>query len=328
MFVPHFVPFASVAPLSHTGSPVEQSVVPGELQALGGSVHDPPSVHEPHDPSLQYMLVPHDVPLASWLFVLVQTEVPEEHTVVQTVQASAGVQTVPVVHAMHAPLSQTSFVPHPVPLVTLAEPTQVETPVEHEVVPVWQPLVVVHAVPAVHEVHAPLSQTSFAPHDVPLATLEVLPHTPTPVEQEMVPVSQPLFSVHAAPVVHEVHAPLSQTSFVPHDVPLARFVVPTHTEMPEEHEVIPAWHPFVVVHGAFATHELHVPLSQTSFVPQDVPLATSPETLHTTPLEQACVPVVHGLPVEHVAPVVHAVHDPALQTSFVPQDVPLPTFVF
>jgi hypothetical protein len=328
MLVPHFLPFASVVPASHTGSPVEQSVVPGELQALSVYVHDAAGVHAPHEPSLQYMSVPHGNPSSVGVSVLVQTEAPEEHTVVQIVHESAGVQTVPAVQETHAPLSHTSFVPHPVPLATFTEPTHVETPEEHEVVPVWQPLVVVHAVPAVHEVHAPLSQTWFVPQEVPLVTLVVLPHTATPVEQEIVPVSQPLLSVHAAPVVHEMHVPLSQTSFVPHDVPLATLADPMHTDTPVEHEVVPVWHPFVVVHGTFAVHELQVPLSQTSFVPQEVPLATLLAKLHATPLEQACVPVVQALPVEHVAPGVHAVHEPALQTSFAPHDVPLPTFEF
>ena len=90
--------------------------------------------------------------------------------------------------------------------------------------PLWQTFTGVQGAPAVHETHEPPLQTSFVPHGVPLVAVPVCAHTPTPVEQEIVPVSQPLFSVHDAPVVHAPHDPLSQTSFVPHDVPLERFV--------------------------------------------------------------------------------------------------------
>ena len=148
----------------------------------------------------------------------------------------------PAVHAEHVPLSQTSLVPHDTPLVTsLPELTHADTPVEQDVDPVWHTLAGVHATFAVHPLQEPLSQTSLVPHDVPLATcVPVSVHTDTPVEHEVVPVSHGLGGVHETPAVQAVHAPLSQTSLAPHDVPLATLVPESvHTETPVEHVVEP-----------------------------------------------------------------------------------------
>jgi hypothetical protein len=82
----------------------------------------------------------------------------------------------------------------------------------------------------------------------------------------------------------------------------------------------------VGVHAAPAAHAPHVPLSQTSLAPHEVPLATLPVTLHKgRPVEQLVAPVSHGLGGEHVAPTVQAPHVPLSQTMLVPHDVPFAT---
>jgi hypothetical protein len=64
------------------------------------------------------------------------------------------------------------------------------------------------------------------------------------------------------------------------------------------------------LHDTFAVHGEHVPLSQTMFVPHEVPFWTLPVLLHFgMPLEQSVVPVWHVLPFGlHAWPEVHAPH--------------------
>jgi hypothetical protein len=330
-FVPHEVPLLTLVPVSvHTETPVEQEVVP-VWHGLAG-VQFALLVHAVHVPLSQTWLVPHDVPLVTWVVVALQTGVPVVHEVVPVTHGFVGVHAAPVVHVIQLPLLQTSLVPHEVPLETLVPVSvQTDTPVVQEVVPVWHAFVGVHAAFAVHALHEPLSQTSLVPHEVPLLALfPVSVHTDTPVEQEVVPVWHGLAGVQVALLVHAPQVPLSQTSFVPHDVPLATLVpVSVHTGAPVEQEVVPVWHALVGVHDAPDEHAPQVPLSQNSPVPQEVPLVTFvPVSVHTgAPVVHDVVPVWHSLVGVHDAPVVHALHDPLSQTSFVPHEVPLETLV-
>ena len=69
----------------------------------------------------------------------------------------------------------------------------------------------------------------------------------------------------------------------------------------------------------------HVPPLHTIFVPQEVPLATFPDSEQTgAPVLQAVVPVRHGLPTTlQLAPTLQLTQLPvAPQTLFVPQLVP------
>ena len=76
-----------------------------------------------------------------------------------------------------------------------------------------------------------------------------------------------------------------------------------------------------------AVHATHAPLLQTRLVPQVVPSAMLPFTLHTIdPVEHEYVPVWHELG-EHVPPAVHDTQLPPLQTMFTPQLVPSPTLL-
>ena len=73
--------------------------------------------------------------------------------------------------------------------------------------------------------HAPFRQTIPLPHEVPFALLPFSVQTGAPVVQRFDPVRQGLVGVQVVPAVHEAHAPLLQTMFVPHEVPFA-FAVP------------------------------------------------------------------------------------------------------
>jgi hypothetical protein len=175
------------------------------------TLHVAPVVQETHEPLLQTMLVPHDVPFMTFVTLLVHADTPVAHDVVPVWQAET-LQAVPVVHVVHWPLSQTMPLPHAVPLVTLLTlAVHADVPVAHEVSPVWQ-ADGAHAVPDVHATHAPLSQTWLLPQAVPLATFVAPVHIDEPLEQSVVPVWQTLPpGLQFAPVVHAPHVPLLQT---------------------------------------------------------------------------------------------------------------------
>ena len=78
-------------------------------------------------------------------------------------------------------------------------------------------------------------------------------------------------------------------------------------------------------------HDTQTPVLHTMFVPHEVPLATSADSVQTTaPVEHEVVPTRQGLPlIVQVAPTVHAMQAPALvQTMPVPHDVPAARLVF
>jgi hypothetical protein len=116
LFVPQLVPAATSVLLSlQTGVPVEQASVP-LWQALVVGVHGPFCWQLPHAPLLQTMLVPQEVPFGL-LPVSVHTPVPVAQTIAPVRHRFVGLQVLPAVHAVHAPLLHTMFVPHEVPLV-------------------------------------------------------------------------------------------------------------------------------------------------------------------------------------------------------------------
>src|SRR5580700_2888679 len=106
-------------------------------------------------------------------------------------------------------------------------------------------------------VHAPLKQVWPPPHDVPFATLPSATQVAAPEEQEMMPVWQTLpAGLHAAPEAQLTHAPSSQTSLVPHEVPFAALPSAIQVAPPEEHETAPVWHGLVGMHATPGVHEL------------------------------------------------------------------------
>jgi hypothetical protein len=111
---------------------VEHEYVP-EWQA--STMQDPPAVHAAHEPALQTMLVPHDVPLA--VFVrLAQVCEPVAHEFVPDWQALPdGLQAPPAVQLTHDPLLQTWLVPQDVPSALFVKLLQVSVPELQEFVP-------------------------------------------------------------------------------------------------------------------------------------------------------------------------------------------------
>ena len=186
------------------------------------------------------------------------------------------------------------------------------------------PNVVVQAPP-----HEPPVQTSPIPHGVPSAkAVPVSVHVEAPDAQDVVPTSHGLLGLHGAPAVHAAHEPSLQTSSVPHDVPFATAVpVSVQIEAPDAQDVVPTSHRLLGVHEALAVHAEHVPPLQTSLVPHDVPFATAvPVSVHVgAPDTQDVAPTSHGLLGVHEAPAAHPPHEPLLQTSPIPHDVPSAT---
>jgi hypothetical protein len=168
----------------------------------------------------------------------------------------------------------------------------------------------------VHIVHAPFWQTSFVPHTVPfVACIPVSVHAGGFVVQSRVPVSHGLaVGVHMEPVEHITHAPISQISPVPHELPLATLIpVSVQTDTPVEQSVVPVWQALVGMHGLLAAHAEHIPLLQTMAVPHDVPLpAFIPVSLQMAlPVEQSILPAWHAMAGVQAAPEVHAAASPS-----------------
>jgi hypothetical protein len=203
-----------------------------------------------------------------------------------------GVQLPPAVQEVHVPALQTLLVPHDVPSATVPVSVHAITPVRQEVAPVLQRLVGWQLVPAVQLPQTPLSHTLFVPQVVPLATFPVSAHTEVPVMHDVAPVLQTLVGWQVTFAVQLPHVPLLQTLLVPHEVPLVRFCPVSEQVMAGEQAVRPAWQTLDGVQVCPTVQETQLPPLQTMLVPQEVPLATSPDCMQTgAPLLQTVVPV-------------------------------------
>jgi hypothetical protein len=235
------------------------------------------------------------------------------------------------VHDTQLPALHTMFVPHVAPLPTAVPLSwQVALPVVQVSAPTWQGLVGVQAPPAVQGTHAPLLHTWLVPQVVPFATLPVSAQTDAPVTHEVAPVRHLFVGWQLAPAVQPTHAPLLQTMFVPHTVPLTRLRPVSAQVIDGEQLWVPAWQAFVGVHDSPAVHDTQLPELQTRFVPHDVPLATLADSTQTAaPVLQVVAPVRQGFPVTaQDAPTLQSVQLPvALQTLSLPQVVPAATSV-
>jgi hypothetical protein len=135
--VPQFVPFATLTVDPHTGWPVVHEIVPvwqrspPGLQVMFG-------VQALQVPLKQVKFVPHDIPLATFVFASLQTGVPVPHASVPLWQTLLGLQGEPSAQAMHVPLLQTMPAPQLVPLATLPVDMHTDEPVAQDVVPVAQ----------------------------------------------------------------------------------------------------------------------------------------------------------------------------------------------
>jgi hypothetical protein len=192
-------------------------------------------------PAVHDRPAPHVVPDA--LFVVsLHTCVPVLQEYVPFLQRFGGLQGALAVHALHEPLKQTRFVPHPVPFGTFI-PVSVQTgaPVVQESVPPWHLFDGVQASPLLQVTHAPaLLQTIPVPHAVPAALLAVASHTGDPVVHAIAPLLQGSVGWHVAPVVHETQLPARQTRFVPQAVPSATAtLLSVHVGVPVEQLSVP-----------------------------------------------------------------------------------------
>jgi hypothetical protein len=323
-FVPQVVPFVATPVSKQADVPVAHDVTP-VWQALG--VHALPATHPTHVPPLHTSFVPHDVPFASAVPSSVHTGTPEVQEVDPVWQAFVGVQVAPVVHALHAPLSQTSFVPQEVPLVAaIPVSVQADAPVVHDVIPVWQAFAGVHARPAVQGTHAPLLHTAFVPHDVPsVAAFPLSVHVDEPEAHDVVPVWQAFAGVQERPVVQAAQVPPLHTWFVPHESPFVAGVpVSVQVATPLAHDVVPTWQALPAgTHGAFAVQGPQAPPTQYMLVPQGVPSGSLSAAVHTgEPDVQTIAFLTHAFGGVQSAPAVQAPQAPPLQTSFIPQEVP------
>jgi len=180
----------------------------------------------------------------------------------------------------------------------------------------------------VHDTQLPDRQTRFVPQPTPSA--RGVPESwqlELPVVQVSVPEWQGLPGVQAPPAVQAVHVPLLQTWLVPQAVPFGTFPVSAQTDTPVAHEVAPVRHGFGGWQVAPAVQATQVPLLQTWFVPHATPSARFvPVSVHAIAGEQACFPAWHGFGGVHDNPVVHDKQLPALQTMFVPHEVPFAWF--
>ncbi len=324
---PHVVPDARLPDSTQTDAPVEHEVFPvlhtllfGKQVLLG--------VQGEQLPAAQNRLVPQLVPSAALVPVSVQVCAPVLHEVLPTWHGLVGVQVMSAVQATQVWLPlHTMLVPHVPPTATLPLTTQVEDPVEHEVLPVMQGFAGGQERPAVHDVQTPLLHTRFVPHDAPsMSEVFESVHTGVPVAQLNVPLWQVLVGVHAPPLLHVAQTPALQTIPVPHDVPADLFPLSTQTEAPVEHDVVPVLHGLVGWQATLAVQDTHCPVLQTRLVPHEAPSISDvlASTQVGAPVPHASVPLWHGLALGvHGAPAEQATQLPPEQTRFVPQVEPL-----
>ena len=304
------------------------AVVPVSVQAGEPELHDSlptsqtltgvqlvPAAHVTQLPLLHTMFAPQLEPLRPLVPRSLQTGVPVVQAICPLWQGLVGEHVAPDWQAPQTPLSQTRFVPQEPPLATLP-PVSVQTgvPPEQSSVPVWQGLDGGQELPAVHVAHVPLSQTLPVPHAVPLAmSLPVSVQTEVPEAQDVAPTWQGLVGVHDAFAVQAEHAPLAHTMFAPQDAPFESVVpVSVHDGVDAEQSSVPAWQGLVGVHGEPFMHAAQAPVSQTSLVPQALPLGRAlPVSTHAgRPLEQSICPTWQTFVGMQPVPAAHVMHEP------------------
>jgi hypothetical protein len=273
-FVPQVVPLGRFPVSAQTDVPVTHDVAPVRQGLVGWQLA--PAVQPPQMPLLQTLLVPQTVPLTRFAPLSAQVMVGEQ-AVKPAWHGLEGVQASPTVHATQAPLLQTRLVPQPVPFATFSDSTQTGAPVLQVIAPVRQGLPAMGQVaPAVQSPHVPAAlQTLLVPQDVPAGTfVSASRHCGVPVVHDRVPLWQGLAGVQVAPDSQAAHCPLWHTIPVPQAVPFGWSLASVHTGAPVVQLIAPVRHGLpVTVQGVPAAHDAQLPLLQTRFVPQTVPLA-------------------------------------------------------
>jgi hypothetical protein len=161
------------------------------------------------------------------------------------------------------------------------------------------------------------------PQVFPLGALPLSMHFEAPVAQVVLPSLQADGS-QAMPATQAVHSPLLHTRPVPQPLPLGALPLTLQTDVPVVHEVRPTLHGSLVVHGTSGVQGAQVPLLQTMFVPQAVPLgAFVPVSVHIgAPLSQVSAPTWHLLAGTQLDPALQATQVPWLHTRPSPQALP------
>jgi hypothetical protein len=193
------------------------------------------------------------------------------------------------------------------------------------------PGLVVHGSPAAQAMQLPaLLQTLSVPQLLPGVLLPASTQVVAPVAQDVVPSLHALgFPEQSLPAVHDPHIPDPlQTMFVPQLVPAVLLPPSRHVITPVAQDVVPFLQGFGLLAQLLpAVQAPHIPDPlQTMFVPQLVPAALLPASMHViAPVEQDVMPFLQpafGFVVQPL-PAVHVPHAPEpLQTMFVPQLVP------
>ena len=240
---------------------------------------------------------------------------------------------VPEMMRMHAPPLHTRSGPHVAPSFAGVAPfSQTWVPVAQEVTPATQTFgFVTHAAFATQPTQLPALHTRSVPHEVPFAfAVGELSQVRAPVAQDSMPSMHGFgFVEHAPPAAQATHAPASQTWFVPQLVPSAICAaVSRHCCVPVEQELVPTRHRLgFVVQAAPAVQAEQTPPLHTWFVPQTVPFVSWVEvcTQAWVPVEQEVCETRHAPAGVQSAPATQGEQVPALQTRFVPQDVPFAT---
>jgi hypothetical protein len=232
----------------------------------------PPAAHGEHAPLLHTMSVPQLVPLGTLLPESLHTMRPVSQLYEPLWHGLVGVQIPPVVHGPHTPLRHAMLLPHESPFMMFVVSTHTGLPVVHDTVPFLHGFDGWQLAPMLQVLQTPPLHTLFVPHDVPLSALPDSTHTGLPVVHEIIPVLQRFDGWQLAPALHPMHTPLPHTLLVPQDVPSVTLPVSVHTEVPVEHDVVPVLHGFDGWQPTPAVHAPQIPLLQTLFVPQDVPL--------------------------------------------------------
>ena len=186
---------------------------------------------------------------------------------------------------------QTIPVPQPRPFGASPVSMQREVPVAQEVVPTLQGEGMQGAL-AEQVAQLPLLHTRPLPQDWPLGALPDSAHWEVPFAQEVVPTLQAEGS-QAMLAEQVTQSPLLHTRPLPQDRPLGALPDSRHSDAPDAQEVVPVLHALPVEQDASAVQRVQLPLLQTMFVPQVVPLRTLvPVSLHSAmPLSQVSVPV-------------------------------------
>lgn len=137
--------------------------------------------------------------------------------------------------------------------------------------------------------------------------------------------------VHAALALHiaaDVLTPAVHDWAAPHSVPTGLLPLVVHTETPVAHEVTPSLHGSDGVQATPAVHGTQLPVRQTWFGPQLMPLAIAvPVSWQVAvPVVQVSVPVWQGLGGTQAPPGTQSRHIPLLHTRLTPHVEPFATF--